>query len=129
MAYYFTKTIENTDFESAVQKITDGLKEEGFGVISTIDFQATLKEKINVDFRKYSVLQACNPPYAYKSLQAEDKIGTLLPCNVVVQEISDGTFEISSINPKAAMASVENKTMKDIASEISEKLERAVSKL
>lgn len=129
MSYYFTKTIENTDFESAVQKITDGLKEEGFGVISTIDFQATLKEKINVDFRKYSVLQACNPPYAYKSLQAEDKIGTLLPCNVVVQEISDGTFEISSINPKAAMASVENKTMKDIASEISEKLERAVSKL
>ncbi len=129
MSYYFTKTIENTDFESAVQKITGGLKEEGFGVISTIDFQATLKEKINVDFRKYSVLQACNPPYAYQSLQAEDKIGTLLPCNVVVQEIADGTFEISSINPKAAMASVENKTMKDIASEISEKLERAVSKL
>ncbi len=129
MSYYFTKTIENTDFESAVQKITDGLKEEGFGVISTIDFQATLKEKLNIDFRKYMVLQACNPPYAYKSLQAEDKIGTLLPCNVVVQEISDGTFEISSINPKAAMASVENKTMKDIASEISEKLERAVSKL
>ncbi len=129
MSYYFTKTIENTDFESAVQKITDGLKEEGFGVISTIDFQATLKEKLNIDFRKYMVLQACNPPYAYKSLQAEDKIGTLLPCNVVVQEIADGTFEISSINPKAAMASVENKTMKDIASEISEKLERAVSKL
>jgi len=129
MAYYFTKTIENTDFESAVQKITDGLKEEGFGVISTIDFQATLKEKINVDFRKYSVLQACNPPYAYKSLQAEDKIGTLLPCNVVVQEISDGTFEISSINPRAAMASVENSDMKKIADEISEKLERVVNKL
>ncbi len=129
MAYYFTKTIENTDFESAVQKITDGLKEEGFGVISTIDFQATLKEKLDVDFRKYVVLQACNPPYAYQSLQAEDKIGTLLPCNVVVQEISDGTFEISSINPRAAMAAVENNTMTDIANEISDKLERAVAKL
>lgn len=129
MAYYFTKIIENTDFESAIQKITDGLKEEGFGVISTIDFQATLKEKINIDFRKYMVLQACNPPYAYKSLQAEDKIGTLLPCNIVVQEIAEGTYEISSINPKAAMSAVENNDMKDIANEISEKLERAVSKL
>lgn len=129
MAYYFTTTLKNVDFETAVQKITDGLKEEGFGVISTIDFQATLKEKINVDFRKYVVLQACNPPYAHKSLQTEDKIGTLLPCNVVVQEAGDNAFEISSINPEAAMASVENETMAEIAREISEKLKRVIEKL
>ncbi len=129
MAYYFTTTLKNVDFETAVQKITEGLKEEGFGVISTIDFQATLKEKINVDFRKYVVLQACNPPYAHKSLQTEDKIGTLLPCNVVVQEAGDNAFEISSINPEAAMASVENETMAEIAKEISEKLKRVIEKL
>ncbi|MCF6240903.1 MAG: DUF302 domain-containing protein [Bacteroidales bacterium] len=129
MTYYFTTTIENTDFETAVQKTTEGLKEEGFGVISTIDFQATLKEKLDVDFRKYSVLQACNPPYAYKSLQTEDKIGTLLPCNVVVQEVKEGTFEVSSINPQAAMASVENDTMAQIAKEISEKLKRVIDNL
>jgi uncharacterized protein (DUF302 family) len=129
MEYYFTTTIENTDFETAVQKTTDGLKEEGFGVISTIDFQATLKEKLDVDFRKYSVLQACNPPYAYKSLQTEDKIGTLLPCNVVVQETGEGTFEISSINPQAAMSTVKNETMAEIAKEISEKLKRVIDKL
>ncbi len=129
MEYYFTTTIENTDFETAVQKTTEGLKEEGFGVISTIDFQATLKEKLDVDFRKYSVLQACNPPYAYKSLQTEDKIGTLLPCNVVVQEIANGTFEISSINPQAAMSAVKNDTMAQIAKEISEKLKRVIEKL
>ncbi len=129
MAYYFTTTLKNVDFETAVQKITDGLKEEGFGVISTIDFQATLKEKINVDFRKYVVLQACNPPYAHKSLQTEDKIGTLLPCNVVVQEVDNNAFEISSINPEAAMASVENETMAEIAKEISVKLKRVIEKL
>lgn len=129
MAYYFTKTLENTNFESAIQKITDALKEEGFGIISEIDFQAILKEKLNVDFKKYMVLQACNPPYAYKSLQAEDKIGTMLPCNVVVQEIAEGTFEISSINPKAVMSAVENDEMIDIANEISEKLERVIENL
>ena len=129
MAYYFTTTLKNVDFETAVQKITDGLKEEGFGVISTIDFQATLKEKINVDFRKYVVLQACNPPYAHKSLQTEDKIGTLLPCNIVIQEAGDNAFEISSINPEAAMASVENETMAEIAKEISAKLKRVIGKL
>lgn len=129
MEYYFTTTIENTDFETAVQKTTEGLKEEGFGVISTIDFQATLKEKLDVDFRKYSVLQACNPPYAYKSLQTEDKIGTLLPCNVAVQETANGTFEISSINPQAAMSTVENDTMTQIAKEISEKLKRVIENL
>ncbi len=129
MEYYFTTKIENTDFETAVQKTTEGLKEEGFGVISTIDFQATLKEKLDVDFRKYSVLQACNPPYAYKSLQTEDKIGTLLPCNVVIQETGKGTFEISSINPEAAMSSVKNDTMAQIAKEISGKLKRVIKNL
>jgi uncharacterized protein (DUF302 family) len=129
MEYYFTTKIENTDFETAVQKTTEGLKEEGFGVISTIDFQATLKEKLDVDFRKYSVLQACNPPYAYKSLQTEDKIGTLLPCNVVVQETGEGAFEISSINPQAAMSTVKNDTMAQIAKEISEKLKRVIENL
>ncbi len=88
-----------------------------------------MKEKLDVDFKKYLVLQTCNPPYAYKALLAEDKIGILLPCNVVVQEIAEGTLEISSINPKAAMSSVKNNEVNEIATEISDKLERVIDNL
>ncbi len=128
MSYYFTKTLKEGSFEEAIERTKEALKKEGFGVIAEIDFQKTLKEKLNVDFRKYRVLEACNPPYALKSLTADDKIGTVLPCNFIVQQI-DGKVEVSSINPVAAMAAVENEEMKNIAKEISEKLSRVVDSL
>ncbi len=128
MSYYFTKTLKEGSFEEAIERTKDALKKEGFGVVAEIDFQKTLKEKLDVDFRKYRVLEACNPPYALKSLTADDKIGTVLPCNFIVQE-KDGKVEVSSIDPVAAMTAVESEEMKDIAREISEKLSRIVNSL
>ncbi len=128
MSYYFTKTLKESSFEEAIERTKEALKKEGFGVVAEIDFQKTLKEKLDVDFRKYRVLEACNPPYALKSLTAEDKIGTVLPCNFIVQE-KGGKIEVSSINPVAAMQSVDNPEMKVIAQEISEKLNRVVASL
>jgi uncharacterized protein (DUF302 family) len=128
MSYYFTKTLAGASFEEAIDRTKKALKEEGFGVIAEIDFQKTLKEKLNVDFRKYMVLEACNPPYALKSLTADDKIGTMLPCNFIIQK-NGGEVEVSSIDPVAAMAEVDNLEMKSIALEISEKLQRVVASL
>ncbi len=128
MSYYFTKTLKGASFEEAIDRTKKALKEEGFGVVAEIDFQKTLKEKLNVDFRKYRVLEACNPPYALKSLTADDKIGTMLPCNLIVQK-NGGQVEVSSIDPVAAMAEVDNEEMKGIALEISEKLKRVVASL
>ncbi len=128
MSYYFTKILEGVSFEEAIDRTKSALKKEGFGVIAEIDFQKTLKEKLDVDFRKYMVLEACNPPYALKSLTADDKIGTMLPCNFIVQKNGD-KVEVSSIDPIAAMAKVDNAEMKDIALEISEKLKRVVASL
>ena len=128
MSYYFTKTLEKGSFEEAIERTKEALKKEGFGVVAEIDFQKTLKEKLDVDFRKYRVLEACNPPYALKSLTADDKIGTVLPCNFIVQE-KEGKIEVSSIDPVAAMTAVENEEMKAIATEISQKLNRVVSSL
>ena len=128
MSYYFTKTLKGASFEEAIDRTKKALKEEGFGVVAEIDFQKTLKEKLNVDFRKYRVLEACNPPYALRSLTADDKIGTMLPCNLIVQK-NGGQVEVSSIDPVAAMAEVDNEEMKGIALEISEKLKRVVASL
>ena len=128
MSYYFTKTLEKGSFEEAIERTKEALKKEGFGVVAEIDFQKTLKEKLDVDFRKYRVLEACNPPYALKSLTADDKIGTVLPCNFIVQE-KEGKIEVSSINPVAAMQAVDNPEMKAIAHEIGEKLSRVVVSL
>jgi len=128
MSYYFTKTVNNVTFDNAVENTRQALKNEGFGVIAEIDFQKTLKEKLDVDFRRYLVLEACNPPYAFKSLNAEDKIGTLLPCNFVIQEKENG-IEVSSVDPIAMMAQVKNPEMQTIAQEISEKLKGIVESL
>ena len=128
MNYYFNKTV-NYSFEKAVERITEELKSEGFGVLAEIDMQKTLKEKLNVDFRKYKILEACNPPFAYKSLVAEDKIGIFLPCNIVVQETDDNNIEIAVVNPVSAMQNVNNDKMKDIAAEIQTKLKTALSKV
>ena len=128
MKYYFTTVLSGVSFEEAIEKTQQELKKEGFGIVAEVDFQKTLKEKLNVDFRKYKVLEACNPPYALKSLTADDKIGTVLPCNFIVQE-KDGEIEVSSINPVAAMQAVDNTEMKKIADEIAEKLQRVIDRL
>ncbi len=127
MTYYFSKT-KKASFEEAVEAVKNELKEEGFGILTEIDVRETLKKKLDVDFRKYRILGACNPPFAYKALQAEDKIGTMLPCNVVVQELSAGITEIAAIDPVASMQAVSNPHLKEIAEQIQAKLRKAVEK-
>lgn len=128
MNYYFNKTIKGT-FEEVIAKVTQGLKDEGFGILTEIDIKETLKKKLDVDFKKYKILGACNPPYAYKALQAEDKIGTMLPCNVILQEIEEGVIEVAAVNPMASMLAVENEKLNDVANEITSMLENVIEKL
>lgn len=128
MKYYFNKTVNGT-FEDVIDKVTQRLKEEGFGILTEIDVTETLKKKLDVDFKKYRILGACNPPYAHKALQAEDKIGTMLPCNVIVQEIEAGTIEVAAVNPMASMQAVENKKLNEVANEITAKLKHVIEKL
>lgn len=128
MKYYIEKTTDYT-FDEAVEKVTDELKKEGFGILSRIDIHDKLKEKLNVDFKKYTILGACNPPYAYKALQQEDKIGTMLPCNVIVQELGDNKIEVAAVNPAASMMAVDNSALAGIAGEIYNKLEKVIASL
>lgn len=127
MIYYFSKTID-LDFDSAIIKVTEELKKEGFGILTDIDVKATLKKKLGVDFHKYRILGACNPPFAYQALQAEDKIGTMLPCNVIVQE-RDGKTEVSAIDPLASMQAVKNEALAGVAQEVRLKLRTVIEKL
>jgi uncharacterized protein (DUF302 family) len=128
MKYYINKTI-TANFDQAIELVTEALKKEGFGILSEIDIQQTLKVKLDVDFRKYKILGACNPPNAYKALQLEDKIGTMLPCNVILQETGENQVEVSAIDPAASMMAVENKQIAGIAGEIKTKLERVIASL
>jgi len=128
MSYYFTKRI-NEDFESVISKVTEELKKEGFGILTEIDVQATFKKKLDIDFKKYRILGACNPNFAYEAIKAEDKIGTMLPCNVIVQEQEDGIVEVSAVDPVASMVSVQNNSLASIASEVREKLNRVINNL
>ena len=128
MNYYFNKTVKGT-FEEIIDRVTQELKEEGFGILTEIDVTATLKKKLDVDFKKYTILGACNPPYAHKALLAEDKIGTMLPCNVIVQEIEEGVIEVAAVNPMASMQAVENEKLNEIANEITSKLDNVIEKL
>lgn len=128
MAYYINKVI-TTDFDQALKKVTEQLKIEGFGVLTEIDVKETLKNKIDVDFRKYKILGACNPPNAYKALTNEPHIGLMLPCNVVVQEIEDGKIDVSAIDPETSMKVSNNDNLVSIASEIKTKLERVINSL
>jgi uncharacterized protein (DUF302 family) len=128
MSYYFNKTLM-ISFDDAVIKVTEALKNEGFGILTEIDVQATLKKKLDVDFRKYKILGACNPPFAYKALQAEDKIGLMLPCNVIIQEITDGSVEIAAIDPMESMKAVKNEKLADVASEVQHKLKNVIESL
>lgn len=128
MEYYFSKTI-NDSFENAIQKVTEALKAEGFGILTEIDLKATLKKKLDVDFYNYTILGACNPPFAYKALLAEDKIGTMLPCNVIVQEKVKGQIEVSAVDPAASMQAVENAELVGIATEIRDSLKKIINNL
>jgi uncharacterized protein (DUF302 family) len=128
MAYYFNKIFQG-DFDDAIAKVTEALKTEGFGVLTEIDIKATLKKKLDVDFYNYKILGACNPPFAYKALQAEDKIGTMLPCNVIVQEKTPGIIEVSAVDPVASMQAIQNPGLAAIAEQVREKLKGAIAKL
>lgn len=128
MSYYIAATL-GPGFEEAVRRTTEALKEEGFGVLTEIDVAETLKKKIGVDFRRYRILGACNPKLAHEALQIEGNIGTMLPCNVVVQETPDGKIEVAAIDPVASMMAVENPRLKQAAEQVREKLQRVVSRL
>lgn len=128
MEYYFSKTITGS-FDDAIQKVTEALKKEGFGILTEIDIKATLKKKLDVEFYNYKILGACNPPFAYKALLAEDKIGTMLPCNVIVQEKILGQVEVSAVDPAASMQAIENKALHDIATQIRGMLQKVIEQL
>ncbi len=128
MEYYFNKTIDG-DFDEVIKNVTEALKKEGFGVLTEIDIKSTLKKKLDVDFYNYRILGACNPPFAYKALQAEDKIGTMLPCNVIVQEKEANNIEVSAVDPLASMQAVKNDSLGQVAGEVREKLNRVIESL
>lgn len=128
MSYHNSKIVNYT-FEDAIAKVSDELKKEGFGILTEIDVQETLKKKLDVDFRKYKILGACNPPNAYKALQAEENIGVLLPCNIVVQEKADGKIQVSVVNPMESMQAVGNESLEEVAFTISSKLQKVLGNL
>jgi len=128
MYYTFDKTLKG-DFEEAVKKVTEALKEEGFGVLTEIDVKETLRKKLDVDFRKYKILGACNPNYAYQALQKEENIGAMLPCNVIVQELDNSEIKVSAIDPIASMRAVENPGLEKIAKEVQESLRSVIFSL
>lgn len=129
MVYYISKNIGKIGFDEAIEKVRESLKEKGFGVLTDIDIRDTLHKKLDVDFRPYRILGACNPPYAHKALQAEDKIGTMLPCNVIVQQKENGEIEVAAVDPVASMQAVANDELGEIATEIQQKLREAIEAL
>ncbi|HET8885798.1 MAG TPA: DUF302 domain-containing protein [Salinimicrobium sp.] len=128
MSYYFSKVLDNS-FEETIDKVTKELKEEGFGILTEIDVKETFKKKLDVDFRKYRILGACNPQMAHKAISAESKIGTMLPCNVIVQETENGKTEVSAVDPVASMTAIENEDLGGIAQEVRAKLKTVIERL
>jgi len=126
MKYYIAKTVSG-DFSTIVKRVIESLKAEGFGVLTDIDVKATMKKKLNIDFRDYRILGACNPALALQALTADDKIGTMLPCNVIVQDLGDGKIEVAAINPAISMEHVKNPTLNTIAESVTGKLKRVIS--
>lgn len=128
MSYSYSKKVDQS-FEEAIQYVTDKLKDKGFGVLTEINVNETLKKKLDVDFKKYRILGACNPEFAHKALQNEDKIGVMLPCNVIVEEHEDGSVEVSAVNPVASMQAVENDGLSSIATEVRDNLKEVIEQL
>ncbi len=127
-AYYFSKSLD-LPFEAAIDRVTEELKKEGFGVLTQIDVAETLKKKLDVEFRPYRILGACNPSFAHQALQAEDKIGTMLPCNVIVQDLGDKGTEVAAVDPIASMQAIDNPGLASIAGEVRERLRKVVERL
>ena len=128
MSYYFSKTL-NMPFDTAIAYVIEELKKEGFGVLTEIDVRATLQKKLGADFRNYRILGTCNPPFAYEALKAEDKIGTMLPCNVIVQETAEGAVEVAAVDPIASMQAVDNASLGNVAIQVQAKLKNVVDNL
>jgi len=128
MSYFFS-TCLNKGFDDSVDRVIAELKSEGFGILTEIDVKSTLKAKLDVDFRNYRILGACNPPFAYRALQAEDKIGTMLPCNVIVQELAPGKVEVAAVDPLASMQAIENAELQSVAEEIRARLRKVIERL
>lgn len=128
MNYYFTTLIKGR-FETIEAKVIELLKDEGFGVLTGINMQQTLKNKLNVDFKKYKILGACNPHFAYNALQVENKIGVMLPCNIIVQQAALNTIEVSAVNPLVSMQAVKNEQLNEVAKVVSEKLENVIKNI
>jgi len=128
MSYYFNKMVKG-NFDEVIIKVTDELKKEGFGILTEIDVKETLKKKLDVDFKKYKILGACNPPFAYEALKSEDKIGTMLPCNVIVIEQAPGQIEVAAVDPIASMQAVGTPLLGKVASEVQSKLRKVVESL
>lgn len=128
MSYYYSKTTDMS-FDEAITAVTELLKEQGFGVLTEIDVRETLKKKLDVDFKNYKILGACNPGFAHKALTAEDKIGVMLPCNVVVEQHEDGTVEVTAVDPVASMQAVSNSDLKPIADEVRTSLQEVIDRL
>ena len=129
MSYYFNRFLPGKSFEEGLELVSDELKKEGFAVITEIDVSKTLKEKINVDFKKYKILGACNPHFAHQALLKEDKIGLLLPCNIIVEEHEDGQVEVAAMDPVSSLSSVQNKEMEGFETEIQLKIKRIINNL
>ena len=128
MSYYISK-ISKVGFEETLIKVEEELKKEGFGVLTEIDVQATLKKKLDVDFKKYKILGACNPKLAHQALTSEDKVGVLLPCNIIVEEHADGKVEVAAVNPMVAMKTVENESLAEVADMVTEKLQNVINRI
>ncbi len=128
MSYYFSKIL-NTPFDETIEIVTKELKEEGFGILTEIDVKETFKKKLDIDFRKYRILGACNPQMAHKAISAESRIGTMLPCNVIVQQLENGKTEVSAVDPVASMTAVENDDLGSIAQEVRSKLKTVIDRL
>jgi uncharacterized protein (DUF302 family) len=128
MSYYFSKKVYG-DFGQVVDRVVESLKQDGFGVLTEIDVKDTLHKKLGVDFRKYLILGACNPPFAYEALRAEDKIGTMLPCNVIVQEEAPGEIEVAAVDPLASMQAVPNEALMPVAQTVRRKLQEVADRV
>jgi len=128
MSYYFSKIVDD-NFDDTIERVTKHLADAGFGVLTTIDVSATLKKKIDVDFQRYTILGACNPKFAHQALLAEDKIGTMLPCNVIVQETADGKVEVAAVDPMASMMAVKNEALGEVASQVQSMLKNVIEGL
>ena len=129
MSYYFNTTLKEKNFDKAIETVTAALKEEGFGVLTEIDVKETLKKKIDVDFKKYRILGACNPEFAHKALKSEDKIGVFLPCNVIVEENDNGEIDVSAVDPISSMQAAKNDSLEEIATEVQQKLKKIINSL